>query len=90
MVFFTLDLSLEPLYYSESSTEILGYTPKEALALAALAMVHESSQEEVFTVLASYLELEAKQPYMGSVTMRILSKRRDQSTLLTENYVSFL
>lgn len=90
MVFFTLDLNLEPLYYSESAIKLLGYTAEEATNLPSLTMVHESSREMIFSTLATYLEMEKTDPFMGSVTIRILSLRKDQTTFWSENYVSFL
>ncbi len=90
MVFFTLDLDLNPIYYSVSCEKLLGYTAEEALQLPALAMVHETSRDVVTKTLGSYLAQEAAEPFFGSVTTRLLRIRKDQTTFWTENYVSFL
>jgi PAS domain S-box-containing protein len=90
MLFWTLDLNLEPLYFSESVKDLTGYTAEEALMLPALGLMHESSREEVFVTLATYLEKEQKAPFRGSVSIRIKQQRKDKTTFWSANYVTFL
>ena len=90
MLFWTFDLTLEPLYYSESVRDLMGYTPEEAMVLPALGMIHEDYREEVFVTLAKYLEMESVEPFTGSVSIRVKQLRKDKTTFWSENYASFL
>jgi PAS domain S-box-containing protein len=90
MMFWTLNLSLEPLFYSESVKDMMGYTPEEAVALPALALNHPDSHQVAYDKLAKHLAMEQIEPFYGSVSTRLKALRKDGSTFWTESHASFL
>lgn len=89
-MFWTLNLALEPLFYSESVKDLMGYTPEEAVALPALGMTHPDSHQVAYDSLEKYLAMEQIKPFHGSVSTRLKALRKNGTTFWTEVHASFL
>ena len=91
VMLWTLNLSMEMVYVSESTKKFLGYTVDEMLALPQFATVAQENHQAISEMFSEYISLEASgQPFMGTDSIRLLRIRKDGSTFWSENYVSFL
>ncbi len=90
IVFYTLNMNLEPLFFSESIESVFGYSRDEALSLPPLTLIDDSDKALALSKFQEYLAKESTDPFLGSFNIRLLRRRKDQSTFWSDNYVSSL
>lgn len=90
MMFWTLDLELNPHYYSESVFDMTGHTAEEALGLGPLGIIHPDSKTVFLSTLAKYLEIESEKPFHGSISIRLKIQRKDNRSYWSQVHASFL